>query len=515
MGSAMKVPAARAPRRNLLAVLLLWCGIVGLALAFSDVDSLLQAFGKRLVQVGRQALSLSLPAPRAVNIAAHASTQQAVAADPMTTRDGGGWVRTFSSEGAIDTNNAFFQSIGTNGRSCNSCHRQDAAWSITPGEIQARFTATGGTDPLFRTNDGSNSPDVDVSTVDARRHAYSMLLTRGLIRVGMPIPANAEFTLAAADDPYGHASANDLSLFRRPLPSTNLEFLTGVMWDGRETATPFVPPMHAGQDNAALQASLIHQATDATIGHAQATTAPTTEQLAQIVAFETSLTTAQIRDDGADFLNADDATGGPRVLAQQRFHVGINDTLGADPTGVLFNPSAMALYAGWSRIGNDSARNRARASIARGEDLFNQHPLTITGVGGLNDALGQPSIAGTCSSCHNAPNVGNHSSALPLNLGLTDASRRTPDMPLYTLRNTTTGATVQTTDPGLALITGKWKDIGRFKGPILRGLAARPPYFHNGSAATLEDVVTFYDARFSMHLTAGEKRDLVAFLHSL
>ena len=88
-------------------------------------------------------------------------------------------------------------------------------------------------------------------------------------------------------------------------------------------------------------------------------------------------------------------------------------------------------------------------------------------------------------------------------------------MPLYTLRNKTTGDTVQTTDPGLALITGKWSDIGRFKGPVLRGLAARPPYFHNGSAMTLDDVVDFYDTRFAMNLSAQEKQDLVAFLRSL
>ena len=48
-----------------------------------------------------------------------------------------------------------------------------------------------------------------------------------------------------------------------------------------------------------------------------------------------------------------------------------------------------------------------------------------------------------------------------------------------------------------------------------RGLAARAPYFHNGSAATLAEVVDFYDTRFAMHLTAQEKADLVAFLRSL
>jgi len=88
-------------------------------------------------------------------------------------------------------------------------------------------------------------------------------------------------------------------------------------------------------------------------------------------------------------------------------------------------------------------------------------------------------------------------------------------MPLYTLRNKTTLEVVQTTDPGRALITGKWKDIGRFKGPTLRALASRAPYFHNGMAADLAAVVDFYDQRFEIGLTAQEKADLVAFLRAL
>ena len=87
--------------------------------------------------------------------------------------------------------------------------------------------------------------------------------------------------------------------------------------------------------------------------------------------------------------------------------------------------------------------------------------------------------------------------------------------PIYTLRNTATGETQRTTDPGRALVTGKWKDVGRFKGPILRGVAARAPYFHNGSAATLEGVVRFYDTRFNIGLTPREEPDLVAFLSAL
>ena len=65
------------------------------------------------------------------------------------------------------------------------------------------------------------------------------------------------------------------------------------------------------------------------------------------------------------------------------------------------------------------------------------------------------------------------------------------------------------------MITGKWADIGKFKGPILRGLAPRAPYFHNGSAAGLADVVGFYHTRFNLNLTSQQAADLVTFLGTL
>ena len=69
--------------------------------------------------------------------------------------------------------------------------------------------------------------------------------------------------------------------------------------------------------------------------------------------------------------------------------------------------------------------------------------------------------------------------------------------------------------PGKALVTGQCSDFNRIKGPVLRGLAARAPYFHNGAAANLREVVNFYDQRFSMQLTTEQKSALVAFLNSL
>jgi cytochrome c peroxidase len=86
--------------------------------------------------------------------------------------------------GPTDTaQNPFFQDLGTNGRRCVTCHQPSDAFSVTPPHLQQRFEMTGGADPIFLPVDGANCPTVDVSTDRARRQAYSLLLSRGLIRI--------------------------------------------------------------------------------------------------------------------------------------------------------------------------------------------------------------------------------------------------------------------------------------------------------------------------------------------
>jgi hypothetical protein len=276
------------------------------------------------------------------------------------------------------------------------------------------------------------------------------------------------------------------------------------MWDGREP-------------------SLQSQAKDATLGHAQATTPPTDAQIADIVAFESGLYTAQEIDAEAGVLHDDGATGGPVALSLQPFFRGINDPLGNNPTGAMFDPNIFDLYRPWLGLrghGDDVGR---RLSIARGEEVFNTTPITISGVVGLNDPLDKP-IAGFCGTCHDTPNVGNHSVKLPLDIGVADAGTKAPPgldisgLPVFTLTCTSgplAGKVFTVTDPGKALISGQCADIGKVKGPILRGLASRAPYFHNGSAATLMDVVNFYDQRFGIGFNDQQKTDLVNFLNAL
>jgi len=429
--------------------------------------------------------------------------------------------KTISAHGFIDFNNAFFKKMGTNDRTCATCHVPTEGWAITPKGTQKRFDQTAGLDPLFRLVDGANSPNADVSTIEKRRQAYSMLLNKANIRVGIGIPANAEFELIAIDDPYGFAHANELSLFRRPMPTTNLKFLSAVMWDGRETTrsdtstdcifgttTCFSP----------VAFDLSTQANHATRGHAEALADLTEAERIEIVNFEMGLFTAQIIDNNAGSLTRNRVNGGPGFLMTQDYYFGINDTLVGDyRTRESFDSNVMSLYNTWERYSSRATNQteRARGAIARGQALFNNKVIQISGVAGINDDLNIAVLKGTCTTCHNTPNSGNHSTPMPLNIGIADASRRTPDMPLYTLRKKITGEIMQTTDPGRALLTGKWKDIGRFKGPILRSVASRPPYFHDGSAKDLKAVIDFYDQRFKIRLTEKEKADLVAFLATL
>ena len=459
-------------------------------------------------------------------------------------RDPTGYVATYNTAGDIDENNDFFQPLGTNGRTCATCHQADQAFGLNARHAQQLFSQTHGDDPLFAPVDGANCPDAGKE--DAAGH--SLLLKNGLIRVGITLPANTEFNITVVHDPYGCAVTIDpttgrqiISMYRRPLPTTNLGFLSAVMSDGRETLLPLT-------DESTFKANLIsdlnHQALDALLIHSQAKGPPTDEQLSEIVAFELGLFTAQLSDDRAGPLFDGGGKGGPLYLQAQPYYPGVNDSLGQDPHGRKFDPHVFNLYTQWlGANANDSPadaaeQRAARAEIAAGESLFNTAPLKITAVRGLNDnpSLGNPKeISGTCTTCHDTPGVGDHSLPLPLDIATshslqeeTDptiaaalAELSVPDLPVYLVTNCPNpqdaGQKLQfyTSDPGKGLITGKCSDVNRIKGPIVRGLAARAPYFHNGAAANLDELVDFYNQRFQMQLTNLQKKELIAFLNSL
>lgn len=447
-------------------------------------------------------------------------------------------------------NNAFFQSLGSNGRTCATCHQPSDAMSLNTSTIAQRWNLTRGRDPLFAPVDGADCP-----SRSGTPSAHSLLINRGLFRVFLPVPKTTsdlsafggeaahptEFTISVVHDPNGcntdpkYARQVDpvtgevsqmVSVYRRPRMSANLRFMTtpgltllgkgalpnidmvtgapvvdasgnfisgNIMWDGREP-------------------SLESQAINATLGHAQAKNPPTAQQVAEIVAYENSVFAAQVADRWAGLLTptvGSQVSGGSRYLSEQS--VGFGN---------------FSVYDAWS--GSPVAR---RASIARGQALFNTRRFVIGNVAGLNNAavLNVPNpTTTTCSSCHG----GLHAGGEPFAAGQRDigtgghaatlgGGEPVKWLPIFKVtcrapyKTAFLGSEVLTNDPGLALITGRCADVGRKSVPQIRGLAARAPYFSDGSAKTLREVVQFYDRRFSMGLTADEIEDMVNFLDAM
>jgi len=221
------------------------------------------------------------------------------------------------------------------------------------------------------------------------------------------------------------------------------------------------------------------------------------------------------------------------------------------PTGCLDPFRPFDLFTAWENLPVTTAFRPGRTSVANGQRIFNTREFSFPNAGTF-----------TCTACHSTTNVGDFPLVNPVNtapnaslfvrygldspeflahLATRDGRmrsfvRRTADLPVYQislgaqvppqacgpaiLPNLTTGQPIfetlqRSTDPGRALVTGLCADLGGFKPPILRGLATRAPFFHNGAAENIEDVVNFYDVIFDAHFSRQDRVDLEAFLRSL
>lgn len=319
------------------------------------------------------------------------------------------------------------------------------------------------------------------------------------------------------------------------------ESCDNIMWDGREP-------------------DLSSQFIDATLIHAQATATPTATQIQQGVSFQNGLFTAQSSDLWAGDLSKNGATGG--VLAMPGLYPDGQDSVAGKTQLATFD-----LFNAWSNPPGGPIQSSKRKSINNGEFIFNSVVMQLTGIAGFSDKIGPgEGLLASCNTCHNVKNVGGEALYHVVNTGVASGAfvAHPSDLPLFTLtctsgdmcQPTAPGETcydsssggapypplpsnqcspqapciVTTDDPGRALISGNCDDIGSFITPALRGIGARAPYFHDGSAATLEDVVTFYNNRFAMcvpattggtctpepeGLTASQITDVANFLRSL
>lgn len=396
---------------------------------------------------------------------------------------------------------AFFRALGTNGRACVTCHQPQDGMSLSVDTVRWMWRATRGADPLFAPVDGTNCPHLPAAVPAS----HSLLLNRGLIRVFLPWPprdANGrllspDFTLEVVRDPTGcnthpryglGAPSPTVSVYRRPRPAANLALAqrAGLMADGRA-------------------ASLEAQAADAASGHMEAPVPLAPAQIDAIVTFESQVYVAQVFDGRAGRLVSDTPTAfGPRAL-----EIAAQDALGAGKGRAREDGDVFPLDAAWrAGTATDAATatvKAARASIGRGHDLFFTRRFRRDGG------------TATCASCHGATVAGlpaaTRSNAARLRRPVFSAQESGEETVLPLFRVTCrSGRVLFTEDPGRGLITGRCRDVGVLAAQQLRGLASRPPYFTNGSAATLHEVVDFYERHFRIGLTDTEQHDLANFL---
>ena len=268
-----------------------------------------------------------------------------------------GQVGLLNASGAVETEgHPFFDAIGTNGRACVTCHQPSDAMALSLHSVRERWTATGGRDPLFAAVDGMNCPNLPAS--DPRSH--SLLLERGLIRVGLPWPPTGvdgkpidpEFTIEVVRDPsgcnldpvFGLTSARPtISVFRRPRVAANTKYTThqnfGVgPFVGKNGMPTAVDPETGRPTSMNLMAdarvpTLSLQAADAAAKHLQVEGALSPAQIARIVAFERQVYTAQVTSAGAGSLVE---PGGPPAFGPRNLAAGDAGVLGNNTTRYVF-----------------------------------------------------------------------------------------------------------------------------------------------------------------------------------
>jgi hypothetical protein len=446
-----------------------------------------------------------------------------------------GTLGVLNGSGPVNTDNhPFFTPLGTNGRACVNCHQPAWGMSVSANELQQRWNLTEGKDPVFAAFDGSNCPGLPQD----KENSHSLLLKRGLFRIPLAWPPKnldgsprpVEFTIEIVRDPtgcntnaeYGLKSAQPtISVYRRPRPAANLKYVTStgpaiVLKTGKladldpETGKPV--GMNLMTD--AREPTLKTQALSAIMGHEQARVAPTAQQIEKIVQYESQVYVAQAAHifGGPLAVESGPPALGPAALRDRRAGVlGDND----------FDP-VFGQFTAWKN------GDYYRSSVARGADIFMFRQFWLRDATHINSiGLGNP-LKRTCATCHNAQMSGQDLSAGWVDVGTTnfptwtEPSAEASDLPVFKITcsrdadpHPYLGRTIYTTDPGRALITGKCVDVGSIVMQQLRGLAARAPYFANGSAKTLREVVDFYDRRFDMKLSDTEKEDLINFLGAL
>jgi len=355
------------------------------------------------------------------------------------------------------------RNLDGNGRACADCHMPSEHFQLSPALARARFEALeakrqankNADDPLFRPVDAD---DFRVNGENASD--FSNLVDNGLVRVTLPLPPNVRLVDPATGQLTDETSVD---LFRAVMPVLN------VAITGPDNVPPIWPPAprvpimgldpngpnrQGGYQHDARFSTLQEQARGAFLAHAQVSVEPPADLLDDLAAFQQTLF----------------SSSGVRQLAAA-IQSGSTTFLDPDPELTELEQQGKAVF------------NRACAQC---------HGGTLHPSGSTPEAR----IVRPIVRYHNIQTACPRSSVasdgfLPCPQRL-ERNARTYRI---TLANGTT-QTFTTSDPGRLLLTGQIADLGVMDVTQLRGISKTAPYFHNNSAATLEEVLDHYEAFF-------------------
>jgi cytochrome c peroxidase len=359
---------------------------------------------------------------------------------------------------------AFFdrtlKGLNGNGRACADCHMAADHFQLSPAAVEARFQFLqwrrhrhpDADDPLFRPIDAD-----DFRTNDDRASDFSNLRENGLVRITLPLPSNIRLI-----DPATNAASNETFVdVWRMVPSVNNVALTGP--DRSIPVWPRDPNPTGGYQLDARVTTLQEQALGALTNHAQIHDPVPQQLLDDLSSFQRILfTNHRIRAvsdatrEGAQLPDPD-----PRLTElEQRGKI-------------VFQRACAQCHGG-------SGQSTAAFPVNRFSNISSQCPRPVDTATPARFAF---------AAC--PPRLGRNARTYEITLSV---ATQTPTGLLPA------GSRVRRTssDPGRGLLTGfvggpgPDDDWDKFDVPGLRGIRATAPYFHNNSAATLEDVVDHY-----------------------
>jgi cytochrome c peroxidase len=362
------------------------------------------------------------------------------------------------------------QGLGGNGRSCADCHTPSESFQLSPAVARARFEAllakravnSNADDPLFRPVDADDFPEHG----DAAKN-YSNLIENGLVRVTLPLPANVRLidpATCSTPDPVACRPTNETSvdLWRAVMPVNNVA-ITGPdgvppVWPPAPRVAimgidPNGPNRQGGYQHDARFGTLQEQARGALLAHAQVSFEPSGGMLDDLAAFQRTLFSSP-----AVGVLADAIASGAKPLPDP------------DPELTELEQRGKAVF-------------KRSCAQCHGGVL---HPSGSTPDAGIPRPI-RARYHNIQTGCPR-PETDGFAPCPP---------RLVRNARLYRITQADgTYLFVTTSDPGRLLLTGQPTDLGAMDTTQLRGISRTAPYFHNNSAATLEQVLDHYDAFF-------------------